>query len=570
MQIQVGHILKSPNAMDTSRFSVSQTIDSVRLKDATSVQNPVFVVNQTITGTENNYLRVTNPRTWGYYWIIDIVHVTTDVCEIHCKRDFLATFSSNILLSKGWWKYGGESVWNKYLDDDRFGPQEEYACTKEDGGASGGVAKVNTPFTSTDNGAGYYVVKIQATGGNSGFTPSSYTGVITYLMDGSALGQLYNNLMAALNLAVPTGTPYDETFIQNTLGINAFDISSQIKQILWVPFDLSTAVTCLNYSSGSCVTENSISIGPFEISIPSGSIRRVINPHCVDFEQNFTIPMPSNSLPSDLPWLKASKYMKVTLTHPGGAMDISSDTFVQDANPVINLKESINFITGEWAFQAFLVNDASQGQLIPCGSSSGNLSSDYTGALTLTQHTAASASDADGKYKGLGVAGSNAGFQSGVKSVASGAAAGAVAGSFLGPVGTAVGAVIGGVVGAVKSGKRNTEKATQRSPRAGSADVIGSCGFRTCYSKTHPFSIIVEWWKPSFITDLQTYKDYCHFYGYPCECWGQADTVLGTDYYLEAIQCDMYTQGTYINFCYPTVEEISAINDMLVDGIRTN
>ena len=51
MTADVGYILKPQNSTRTSSFMVTGQLTNMRLKDPTSVMNPVFVVAQDISST---------------------------------------------------------------------------------------------------------------------------------------------------------------------------------------------------------------------------------------------------------------------------------------------------------------------------------------------------------------------------------------------------------------------------------------------------------------------------------------------------------------------------------------
>lgn len=67
---------------------------SVSLKQNTSIQNPVFL----LTGFDNTYNYIYVPS-WGrYYFIDDVVLGNTNLFEVHCSCDYLATFKSGISI----------------------------------------------------------------------------------------------------------------------------------------------------------------------------------------------------------------------------------------------------------------------------------------------------------------------------------------------------------------------------------------------------------------------------------------------------------------------------------------
>lgn len=91
MQIQLwSNFVKKKNS--TKRPSGTPHVVDVTLKRETSMTNPVFIM--TIDNRVYNYLWVPE---WGrFYFINDIVYGNSNLCELHCTHDVLATYKDNI------------------------------------------------------------------------------------------------------------------------------------------------------------------------------------------------------------------------------------------------------------------------------------------------------------------------------------------------------------------------------------------------------------------------------------------------------------------------------------------
>lgn len=91
MQIQLwSNFVKKENS--TKRPSGTPHVVDVTLKRETSMTNPVFIM--TIDNRVYNYLWVSE---WGrFYFINDIVYGNSNLCELHCTHDVLATYKDNI------------------------------------------------------------------------------------------------------------------------------------------------------------------------------------------------------------------------------------------------------------------------------------------------------------------------------------------------------------------------------------------------------------------------------------------------------------------------------------------
>lgn len=123
MTITLGTISKRKNSTKRGFVSGSDTFFNVQLKEKTSFNAPVFLVNfQKIYKTDlYNYCH------WNgnYYWIDDIVYVTGDLYEIHCSMDLLATYRDFIKTAKARVLYcSNQAAWNDKEDDPRFSPTD--------------------------------------------------------------------------------------------------------------------------------------------------------------------------------------------------------------------------------------------------------------------------------------------------------------------------------------------------------------------------------------------------------------------------------------------------------------
>lgn len=559
MQISVGNMSKRVNSTKQT-FNILNTFD-VKLKEKTSIMNPVFILDKSYD--ENvNYLSCK----WGYYWIIDVVHVTATIVEIYAKRDYLATHKTWIGYSKGWFSLGEEAYWNKYIDDSRFAPEIEFwsGVQKLDASSTAfSSGEVNSPWKGIEQG-GTYIVRTQATAGGSsgsGYAGSSETGVCTYIGGLNFLKAIYKNLYAAVNQEIPNNSTIDETLAKQAKGFSVTDISNQIKSIYYVPFAVSTVGNAIG---GAQATE--FCIGPFALDLGSGityyearevsGVKTLTSNGTVWAEQDVTIP-DDQDLHTKLPWLKASKYFKVSLTHPFGSMDISSDSFVD--NSKITIKEGVNFLTGEVAIQVFINNGLNAGgtyKLIPLGSASGCVGCDMSGIISVGLNSAKGFNKAGRTTAVAGITGAVAGA---VKGAAVGGLAGAVAG-----------AAIGGTVGLLGAKKNNDAKTAARTPSGGDTQVTGSVGMVTAPERTAPFRVFVEAWKPAMIENFNNdYSPYCNLYGWPTRKYGQLDTIgAGTNgSYVQGIDVDIGTAYANATDPQPTIEEMNSINEIINSGM---
>lgn len=71
---------------------------NVKLKENTSMENPVFIVKGLLNANYCEYLG-------NYYFVNDVVFVTNEIVELHCSMDALATNKNNIIGSPQYVSY---------------------------------------------------------------------------------------------------------------------------------------------------------------------------------------------------------------------------------------------------------------------------------------------------------------------------------------------------------------------------------------------------------------------------------------------------------------------------------
>ena len=149
--ITIGTTTKRLNSTSQS-FSGTQL--SCKLKNPTSIHDPVFEVQGLTDGAMYNY------ASWGsrYYWVDDVIQITNTISEVHCRLDPLATYKSAITASSALVIYGDSTNWSKLIDDTRLQPEMRYS-TQTIGNANmfgltpnseGCVAMTFTSTTSVD------------------------------------------------------------------------------------------------------------------------------------------------------------------------------------------------------------------------------------------------------------------------------------------------------------------------------------------------------------------------------------------------------------------------------------
>lgn len=117
--IKIGNNPKKINSTSRS-YTVSATM-SCRLKEPCSMQAPVFKVQGLTKGQLFNYCEFES----RYYWVDDVIYLTNNIQEIHCRLDVLATYKTDIGNTYAYIEYGDAAHWQRDIDDPRFSPEFE-------------------------------------------------------------------------------------------------------------------------------------------------------------------------------------------------------------------------------------------------------------------------------------------------------------------------------------------------------------------------------------------------------------------------------------------------------------
>lgn len=97
------------------------TLFNVTLKQPTSLNSPVFTIS---ANTFNyNYCKFNG----AYYFVTDIVSLRNDVWEVHCTKDVLATYRTQIMSSTAYVLYDGTA--NTDIVDTRLAVKSDYTTS---------------------------------------------------------------------------------------------------------------------------------------------------------------------------------------------------------------------------------------------------------------------------------------------------------------------------------------------------------------------------------------------------------------------------------------------------------
>ena len=204
--------LNSTKQPSTPRASLT-----VRLKNPTSVLNPVFLV--TGYNLADNYVK------WGsrYYFIDDIVIVGNELAEYHCSTDVLATFKS-LIGSSSQYILRSASTFDGSITDMFYPMKAQKSASR---------SKIASGFVFPQLGT--FVVGVQGRTSGESFGSTTY-----YCMD------IYNASAFMDGLFNIANSEYDATNVENVSGIpeavykSLINPQQYIVSCMYLPFEYET------------------------------------------------------------------------------------------------------------------------------------------------------------------------------------------------------------------------------------------------------------------------------------------------------------------------------------------
>lgn len=321
----------------TSRRMTDTTTLTVKLKERCSKHNPIFIVEGLNKTRRYNYVNWNN----SYYYIDDVIFVTNDIQEVHCRLDPMSTFRDQMKYVTGMAVYADEAHWADTIDDIRFCPDTivHSVC---------GHARANTGDTfwnwSMTNSTVILDV-IQTLGTDSGFkryvlSVATYRQALMFL-NSSALddavyefstgGSTYQNLLsqAGKDLANIIGSFGGGTW------------QDCITRALWVPIDISY------WGTGGWKTE--IMIGGCRVPTNGGA--KLIE-DTVRMQKSHIFLNKSDlygtSIMEDLKFLRNPRWVSIQVRTPGGTQTINNPILREDSTWPLNMNTNIDTVSGNW------------------------------------------------------------------------------------------------------------------------------------------------------------------------------------------------------------------------------
>ena len=225
--LKLGNTTKRVNSTAVPDSTLWTNYD-VFLKQDTSLERPVFLLQANAATLAGYNYAVGAGLLYGFYWIVDIVSVAEGRCEVHCVRDVLADNRAAIMATSAFIEYGfntfdaGDSTYR--VSDHRQTISETPTQYTASADPSGG--KIGT--------GGRYVLQIVGSG----------NGVRTYLADETALKTLISQINSDLGNEVDTIINSGSSPDQQLASLASLDLKrsllqdsaiNAIKSCHWVP-----------------------------------------------------------------------------------------------------------------------------------------------------------------------------------------------------------------------------------------------------------------------------------------------------------------------------------------------
>ena len=369
---------KTSKKLNSTSQTFSGTQLTCRLKNPTSLHDPVFEVQGLTDGAMYNY------ASYGsrYYWVDDVVQATNTISEVHCHLDPLATFKSAITGTSALVIYGDSTNWSKLIDDTRLQPEMRYA-TETIGNenmfglapnAEGCVAMTFTSTTSVD-----WITQASTLAG---------TGVHTALMSVTEMRKCIGDLTGFDPGQGISGSGLQEmleAFGRVIQSLGGGSIADYIQRIIWLPFKLSDVVSAtgatyrLGMFIGGVLADqcNWYDVNPGSIYAHTG---------------NFSIDW--STLTSGNDFMKNERWISMQLYTPGGYQEIPAYCFKYAST--FYYRTAFSLTDGSWNMR--LSPDSSMHETIAMFS--GNVSVDLLGTVNLGNDFTGQIADAGASFVG--------------------------------------------------------------------------------------------------------------------------------------------------------------------------
>lgn len=304
----------------------------VYLKQDTSLERPVFLLQATAATLAGYNYAVGAGLLYGFYWIVDIVSVAEGRCEVHCVRDVLADNKAAIMATSAFIEYGfntfdaGDSTYR--VSDHRQTISE--TPTQYTASVDPSAGKIGT--------GGRYVLQVVNGGDpNDAQHPISAGGggVRTYLADDTAIRTLVNKVNTTLQTDVSNILNSGASPDQQLASLAGLDLKNSllqdsavgaIKSCHWVPV------------FGTVAQTEWVWLGGWDVGF---QLPYLDNNYVITENTSITIPWPVND------WRRNNAQMVLYLPFVG-TVPVPIDQCVGVSS--LSIRWSFEFFSGDMAY----------------------------------------------------------------------------------------------------------------------------------------------------------------------------------------------------------------------------
>lgn len=322
--IKIGNTSKRVNSTSQTFTGTDLTC---KLKNPTSMHDPIFLVQGLTDGTMYNYAKYGS----YYYWVDDVIQTTNSIQEVHCHLDPLATFKSAITNTYGLVMFGDSAHHTEYKDDIRFGPD-----IKVDRSSGVGIASLDMGFSTSQ-----WTVLLTVQNAAQSF---SYNGVNTFAMDPVTFKKVLNGFSGVVYSDISTWSGSDVIDILKNYAVRLLTGGQQaldnIVSAVAVPIPLST------FASYAFDTLSTMAMGPYSYTLDGGATVYYVPSSAVKTGNGvLSLSRPLSSSAGNY-WLNSTKYCSVKITHPCGYEEINDPSLLKNSS--VYAWYSVGLCSGEY------------------------------------------------------------------------------------------------------------------------------------------------------------------------------------------------------------------------------
>ena len=568
MQIYIGHMdkrLNSTKHTQTGEWTTKGPIE-VRLKEPTTVDKPLFLLQRVVYDKNNNKIYELKPSDnwiyapdWGYYWIDQVIMSTNELVTFVCHRDVLASGVDYLKSCEAYLSYCSDTkIATDYqtMDDERLGPDKF-------------VGQQTTGLSDTQDG--------EFTMLRDWFVDDPNEGTVVVSLVGTSAGclqwflSLYQYYILLQGAASGAGVSTMDVMCSKFLGT---DWRACLNYATYFPIKLSKVKEHFSGSTDSTILWGSVTCSMGE-AIPYTLVPFSTLSHTSTRKINF----PTLANKEDYAFLRGPKYSSVFFETSSGSQNISNEAFTVDDTVLI--QEVVDLITGDYTLKVYANNYTRAGA--PLGSVTEHLGIDVTGISKQLPNPVESFAGVLKAAAKVGVVAGGAMLTAGGAAVAAGDSAGAAMGAGFGAKGAAsyelanygkmaaanAGGIgmASGIIGSFMGG--GASPVGQAHSHGGGVTSYFTCDHNANLDARQNFRFVVSTSAPALIADeAQTGNPverpkFAKLHGYPCNKWTALSAVEDKSY----IECVKLSGGDGSHKFTLTPAELGELNNLCNTGI---